>query len=127
MVAVGDVARFPNPRYDAVPRRVEHWSIPGDTSRRAATTLVAGLTGGTLEEAPFAPLPSFWSDQHDYRIQSFGAPNLGTADVRLLGGELEGDLLAGYHRDDRLVGVVSVGGPGAMSLVLPYRARLLSP
>src|SRR5690606_10655555 len=28
VVAVGDIARFPNPRYDEVPRRVEHWSIP---------------------------------------------------------------------------------------------------
>ncbi|NDZ91272.1 FAD-dependent oxidoreductase, partial [Streptomyces sp. SID10115] len=44
-VAVGDVARFPNPRYGPVPRRVEHWSVPGDTARHAARTLVAALTG----------------------------------------------------------------------------------
>ena len=36
VVAVGDVARFPNARYDGVPRRVEHWSIPGDTAKHAA-------------------------------------------------------------------------------------------
>ncbi|MBZ4014379.1 NAD(P)/FAD-dependent oxidoreductase, partial [Streptomyces purpurogeneiscleroticus] len=44
-VAVGDVARFPNARYDNVPRRVEHWSIPGDTAKRAARTLAAHLAG----------------------------------------------------------------------------------
>ncbi|HET7665997.1 MAG TPA: NAD(P)/FAD-dependent oxidoreductase, partial [Mycobacterium sp.] len=54
-VAVGDLARFPNPLFDDVPRRVEHWSIPGDTAKRAAATLV-----GTDEDAePFAPVPAF--------------------------------------------------------------------
>jgi NADPH-dependent 2,4-dienoyl-CoA reductase/sulfur reductase-like enzyme len=125
VVAVGDAARFPNPRYDAVPRRVEHWSIPGDTAKRAAVTLVAGLTGRPLDDAPFAPLPSFWSDQHDYRIQAFGAPGLGTDDVRVLSGDPDGDLLVGYHRDDRLVGVVAVGGPAAMAQVMRHRAQLV--
>ncbi|MBD9736138.1 FAD-dependent oxidoreductase, partial [Streptomyces sp. H28] len=45
LVAAGDVARFPNPLFDDVPRRVEHWSIPADTARRAAATLTALLAG----------------------------------------------------------------------------------
>ena len=76
VVAVGDVARFPNPRYDDVPRRVEHWSIPGDTAKRAAETLAAHLAGRDAPDAAFAPLPSFWSDQFGLRLQSFGAPGL---------------------------------------------------
>ncbi|MFD1660436.1 gamma-glutamyl-gamma-aminobutyrate hydrolase family protein [Streptomyces caeni] len=43
LVAVGDVARFPNPLFDTTPRRVEHWSVPGDTAKRAAATLTALL------------------------------------------------------------------------------------
>jgi hypothetical protein len=125
IVAVGDVARFPNARYDGVPRRVEHWSIPGDTARHAARTLLAALTGAAPQPAPFAPLPSFWSDQYEYRIQSFGAPVLGTADARVLDGDPAGDVLVGYHTGDRLVGVVALGGPSAAAAAARHRAELL--
>jgi hypothetical protein len=119
------VARFPNVRYDEVPRRVEHWSIPGESAKFAAKILVAGLTGAYEEPPPFAPLPSFWSDQYEYRLQSFGAPALGTADVRVLDGDLSADVVLGYHADDRLVGVVALGGPSAVARAASYRADLL--
>ncbi|RRR84363.1 FAD-dependent oxidoreductase [Streptomyces sp. RP5T] len=119
VVAVGDVARFPNARYDGVPRRVEHWSIPTDTAKHAARTLVGA------EQAPFGPLPTFWSDQHDFRVQSFGAPALGKDDVRILDGDPEGDVLAGYHTGGRLVGVVALGGHAAATGAARYRAQLL--
>jgi NADPH-dependent 2,4-dienoyl-CoA reductase/sulfur reductase-like enzyme len=121
VVAVGDVARFPNARYDGVPRRVEHWSMPADSAKHAAKVLVRGDAG----VAPFAPLPTFWSDQHDFRLQSFGAPVLGLGDVRVLDGDPSGDVLAGYHRDGRLVGVVALGGPSAARAAARYRADLL--
>ncbi|MFF2509066.1 NAD(P)/FAD-dependent oxidoreductase [Streptomyces sp. NPDC058067] len=126
VVAVGDVARFPNARYDGVPRRVEHWSIPTDTAKHAAKTLMAHLAGTQAKAAPFAPLPTFWSDQHEFRLQSFGAPALGTADVRVLDGDPEGDVLVGYHADDRLVGVVALGGRAATTGAARYRAQLLA-
>ncbi|MFE7165856.1 NAD(P)/FAD-dependent oxidoreductase [Streptomyces sp. NPDC057616] len=125
VVAVGDVARFPNARYDGVPRRVEHWSIPTDTAKHAAKALVAHLTGEERELAPFAPLPTFWSDQHEFRLQSFGAPVLGKDDVRVLDGDPGGDVLVGYHTDGRLVGVVALGGQAAAMGAARYRAQLL--
>ncbi|CAM5402441.1 NAD(P)/FAD-dependent oxidoreductase [Streptomyces chartreusis] len=125
VVAVGDVARFPNARYDGASRRVEHWSIPTDTAKHAARTLAAHLAGGQAGSAPFAPLPTFWSDQHDFRLQSFGAPVLGLGDVRVLDGDPEGDVLVGYHADDRLVGVVALGGHSAAMGAARYRAQLL--
>ncbi|GGX71567.1 NAD(P)/FAD-dependent oxidoreductase [Streptomyces anandii] len=125
VVAVGDVARFPNARYDGVPRRVEHWSIPTDTAKHAARVLAAQLGGAEPEPAPFAPLPTFWSDQHDFRLQSFGAPALGLDDVRVIEGGPDGDLLAGYHRGGRLVGVVALGGTGAAAAAARHRAELL--
>lgn len=115
VVAVGDVARFPNPRYDDVPRRVEHWSMPTDTARHAARTLLGQDAG------PFMPLPSFWSDQYDLRLQSFGAPGLGD-DVRVLEGDLGGEAVVGYHRDGRLVGVVMLGAARRQA---HYRGLLL--
>ncbi|MCQ8187111.1 NAD(P)/FAD-dependent oxidoreductase [Streptomyces rugosispiralis] len=125
VVAVGDVARFPNARYDGVPRRVEHWSIPTDTAKHAARVLAAHLRGAEAGLPPFAPLPTFWSDQHDFRLQSFGAPTLGKQDVRVLDGDPDGDVLVGYHTDGRLVGVVALGGPAATAAAARYRAELL--
>ncbi|ALO91483.1 MULTISPECIES: NAD(P)/FAD-dependent oxidoreductase [Streptomyces] len=126
VVAVGDVARFPNARYDGVPRRVEHWSIPTDTAKHAARVLAAHLGGGDAGLPPFAPLPTFWSDQHDFRLQSFGAPALGKDDVRVLDGDPDGDVVAGYHTAGRLVGVVALGGPAAAAAAARYRAELLA-
>jgi 3-phenylpropionate/trans-cinnamate dioxygenase ferredoxin reductase subunit len=125
VVAVGDVARFPNARYDGVPRRVEHWSIPTDTAKHAAKALVAHLAGSDGELAPFAPLPTFWSDQHEFRLQSFGAPVLGKDDVRVLDGDPDGDVLVGYHTCGQLVGVVALGGQAAARGAAGYRAQLL--
>ncbi|MFJ8057729.1 NAD(P)/FAD-dependent oxidoreductase [Streptomyces sp. NPDC096142] len=125
VVAVGDVARFPNARYDGVPRRVEHWSIPTDSAKHAARALVAHLTGARAELAAFAPLPTFWSDQHDFRLQSFGSPLLGLDDVRVLEGDPAGDVIVGYHHEDLLVGVVALGAPTTAARAARYRAALL--
>jgi NADPH-dependent 2,4-dienoyl-CoA reductase/sulfur reductase-like enzyme len=105
VVAVGDVARFPNPLFDDVPRRVEHWSIPTDTAKRAAATLL-----GTPDDTPFAPIPAFWSNQFDLRLQSYGSPALAD-EIQLEEGTLDdltGGVIATYHRGQRHVGTVAV-------------------
>jgi NADPH-dependent 2,4-dienoyl-CoA reductase/sulfur reductase-like enzyme len=126
VVAVGDVARFPNPLFDFVPRRVEHWSMPTDTARRAAATLHAALTGSPADATPFAPLPSFWSDQLDLRLWSYGAPGLGTEVAVTEGdlGHLTDGLIATYHRGGRHVGTLTVNIPP--NLHRPLREALLS-
>jgi len=113
VTAVGDVASFPNPLFDDVPRRVEHWSMPTDTARRAAATLHAKLEDRPIEPNSFRPLPYFWSDQGDLRLQSFGSPGLAD-DVVIAEGdldELDKGLLATYHRAGRLVGSVAFNLP----------------
>ncbi|MER6631104.1 FAD-dependent oxidoreductase [Streptomyces sp. NPDC000987] len=128
-VAVGDIARFPNPLFDEVPRRVEHWSIPTDTAKRAAATLVALLAGELPDGAPFAPVPSFWSDQLGLRFQSYGSPALAD-EVRIEEGDphhLPGGLLARYHRDGRLVGTLAVNIPPARQRDLRSEFAVLVP
>lgn len=124
ILAVGDAARFPNALFDAVPRRVEHWSIPGFTARRAAETIAARVAG-TEPPARFAPLPGFWSDQHGLRLQSFGAPGLGD-EIRVLEGHLarlsEAPCLVEYRRAGRPVGILGLGA--APALLAQHRVRL---
>lgn len=110
VVACGDVARFPNPLFDDVPRRVEHWTTASDTGKWAGGCLGRHLVSDDGDDSPFTPVPSFWSDQYDMRLQSFGALELGSNDVRVLEGDATGaEVAVGYHRDGRLVGVVLIG------------------
>ncbi|OZC79071.1 hypothetical protein CH274_16675 [Rhodococcus sp. 06-418-5] len=108
VVAVGDVARFPNPMFDDVARRVEHWQMPMFSAKRAARSLLAGSVTTAPAFDSFAPMPWFWSDQFDVKIQSFGQPGLGT-DVTVVDGELGADFCAAYIRDGVVVGVVHIG------------------
>lgn len=123
---VGDLARFPNPLFDDVPRRVEHWNVPTETGRRAAGALAGYLEGEGYDAAlahPFRPMPAFWSDQYDLRLQSFGAPGLagGDDDIAVLEGALDQEVVVGYHRDGVLVGVVGIG---MLPRVMDYRTRI---
>jgi NADPH-dependent 2,4-dienoyl-CoA reductase/sulfur reductase-like enzyme len=115
VVAAGDVARFPNPRFDDIPRRVEHWNIPGETAKRAAASLADHLAGAAEAATVFSPLPAFWSDQFGLRLQSFGAPGLADrseVDSGSLDDLPEGVALR-YLRGDRLVGTVLVNIPAS--------------
>ena len=69
IVAAGDVARWPNPRF-GVDMRVEHWDNALDQGAAAARRLLAGDEAGV----PYAPVPWFWSDQYDRKIQLVGRP-----------------------------------------------------
>jgi NADPH-dependent 2,4-dienoyl-CoA reductase/sulfur reductase-like enzyme len=108
---IGDVARFANPLFDDIARRVEHWNIPTDTAKRVAQVF------NRVAEGPFAPIPSFWSDQYEMHILAYGL--LALADeVRLIAGELEGECVFGYYRAGKMVGVCGIG---MRTTVMSYR------
>jgi NADPH-dependent 2,4-dienoyl-CoA reductase/sulfur reductase-like enzyme len=122
--AIGDVARFANPLFDDVARRVEHWNIPTDTGKRVGQVLAAMLNGAenwpAVLDEKFAPIPSFWSDQYEMHILAFGL--LALADeVKLIHGEIEGDCVFGYYRAGSMVGVCGIG---LRSTVQGYRAAV---
>jgi 3-phenylpropionate/trans-cinnamate dioxygenase ferredoxin reductase subunit len=108
VLAAGDVARFPHVLGDGKARRIEHWTMAGDTGRRAGRNLALHLAGEPIS-SDFAPIPSFWSDLGPARLQSFGMPSAGMADVRILEGEPSGDVAFGYFRDGELIGVLLIG------------------
>ncbi|MEZ5755508.1 MAG: FAD-dependent oxidoreductase [Paracoccaceae bacterium] len=124
ILAVGDVARFPNPLFGGSPRRVEHWGMAGLTARRAAET-IAAREAGRAPGTTFAPLPGFWSDQHGLRLQGFGIPTIAD-ETRLIEGDLAmpgtTPCIVEYRRDGRAVAVLGIAAPPAA--MAAHRARL---
>ena len=113
--ALGDIARFANPVFDHVARRVEHWNIPTDTAKR-----VGQHFNGQANDV-FAPIPSFWSDQYDMHILAYGL--LALADeIKLIDGAIDGDCVFGYYRDGKMVGVCGIG---MRSVVQSFRKEFI--
>lgn len=125
VAVAGDLARFPNRRFDDAAWRVEHWNIPIETGRRAGAVLAAYLRGESYEgivTRDWQVLPAFWSDQYDLRLQSYGMPALADPNrVRVLEGSLAAECVVGYSRGDQLIGVVGIG---MLREVNAYRNRL---
>jgi NADPH-dependent 2,4-dienoyl-CoA reductase/sulfur reductase-like enzyme len=104
--AVGDIARWPHPRY-AEPIRVEHWTNAGDH----AEIVAAFVTG---KPRPRPALPYVWSDQYGRRLQIIGRPVAGT-EVSLHGSVAGGDLVALYaDSSGAMVAAVVVDNPRLM-------------
>lgn len=111
--AVGDVARWHNPHYEA-PMRMEHWTSAGEQ----ATALAATLTG---TPTPCTLLPYVWSDQFGRRLQIFGRIEPDD-EIELV--FAEGDrFVALARRSGRLEAAVAYD---ALRHALPYRAQLMS-
>ena len=109
---VGDVVRFPNPLYDDVERRVEHWNIPSECAKYVGNAIATGDTSSA-----FRPVPSFWSDQFDVHILAYGL--LAIADSnKLVEGTIDGDCVFEYYREGQLVGAAGIG---LRSVVMGYR------
>ena len=74
-VAAGDVARFPNQRFGGSLMRIEQWDNAVEMARSAAGTLLSDLSVTSPDQksdSGFAPVPWFWSDQYDAKIQLAG-------------------------------------------------------
>jgi 3-phenylpropionate/trans-cinnamate dioxygenase ferredoxin reductase subunit len=108
IVAAGDVARWPNRRFDEV-MRVEHWDNAVEMGAHAARTLLAQAAGGAGE--PYEPVPWFWSDQYDRKIQLAGRGAAGD-DVEVVAGSIEERrFVAFYGRGGKVVGVLGMSMP----------------
>ncbi len=109
IVAAGDVASWPNPRFGEV-MRVEQWENAIEQGEHAARRLLAELDLGEHPGA-FAPVPWFWSDQYDRKIQMAGRPS-GSDQVVIVEGSIEERrFVALFRRDDRCTAVLGVNRP----------------
>ncbi|MGC0343913.1 NAD(P)/FAD-dependent oxidoreductase [Streptomyces sp. SLBN-8D4] len=104
--AAGDVARWYNPLF-GTSMRIEHRTTAAEQGMAAARNLLATPEA----RKPFAPVPYFWSDQYDMKIQAYGYLR-GHDEVAVVDGELmDRRFVAAYHTGDRVTGALTVGMP----------------
>lgn len=107
IVAAGDVARWFNPRYGAYVR-VEHWDNAITQGSAAARRLLG-------DRSDFAPMPYFWSDQFDVKLQFIGV-GCPTDSVVVTEGDLkEKKFVARYERNGVAVGMLLVNSSARMA------------
>ena len=106
VVAAGDVARWPNPLFGEE-MRVEHWTNAVEQAEAAARRLLGS-------RQPFAPVPYFWSDQYDRKLQFAGRARPDDELHLVQGSFAERRFVALYARAGRLVGVLGMNRPAAV-------------
>lgn len=106
IVAAGDVLRWPNPVFGDESMRVEHWDHAFESAEYAASAL---LDPDGVE--PFGPVPWFWSDQYDRKIQLAGRIRPDDTMVVAQGSLEERRFVALFERAGKLVGVVGMNRP----------------
>ncbi|MGW0830398.1 NAD(P)/FAD-dependent oxidoreductase [Streptomyces prunicolor] len=103
--AAGDVARWYNPLFETS-MRIEHRTNAAEQGMAAARNLL-----DSESRKAFAPVPYFWSDQYDMKIQAYGYLR-GHDEVTVVDGDLgERRFVAAYRTGDRLTGALAVGMP----------------
>jgi NADPH-dependent 2,4-dienoyl-CoA reductase/sulfur reductase-like enzyme len=98
--------------------RVEHWDNALAMGDHVAQRLLAGSGAGGHPPAAYDPVPWFWSDQYDRKIQLAGLA-AGADEMQVVDGSLaERRFAAIYRAGDRIVGVLAMNRP---RLVVTYR------
>jgi len=117
--AAGDVARWPNGLFDEE-MRVEHWTNAAEQGAHVATNLRHLAAGEAF--APYEPLPFFWSDQFEHRIQFLGRAAADDNVQVVAGSVADGKFLALFGRNGKLHGALGVNAP---RWVMPTRKLFL--
>jgi 3-phenylpropionate/trans-cinnamate dioxygenase ferredoxin reductase component len=113
--AAGDVASWVNPRYQRR-MRIEHRMNATEQGAAAALNLLKG------DVRPFAPLPYFWSDQYDVKIQVHGYPPDGAEAALEEGSPADGKFVALYRKDGQPAAALGWNSPARL---IRYRKLLL--
>jgi NADPH-dependent 2,4-dienoyl-CoA reductase/sulfur reductase-like enzyme len=106
--AAGDVLRWPNALFGEE-MRVEHWTNAAEQGAAAAKNIIAVSAGD--EPQPYAPVPFFWSDQFDIRVQFLGRASADDEVVVTNGSVADGKWMALYRSGDTLHGALGINAP----------------
>jgi 3-phenylpropionate/trans-cinnamate dioxygenase ferredoxin reductase subunit len=118
IVAAGDVARWPNARFGET-ARVEHWDHAIEMAQFAARRL---LKADDEPVEPYTPVPYFWSDQYDRKIQLAGRCRPDDQVQVVTGSFEERRFAALYGREGRVVAVLGMNRPRH---VMQYRQLIV--
>ena len=99
--AAGDVARWNNTLF-ATSMRVEHRTNAVDQAIHVATQILAD------SQNAYTPIPYFWSDQYDLKIQGYGWLRDHDEAIIIEGSLAQGKFIAIYRRGNYLTGVVGL-------------------
>jgi len=100
--SAGDCTRFYSGRYQ---RSVRMESVQNAIDQ--AKTVAQGLLG---QEVDYDPLPWFWSDQYDIKLQIAGLSE-GYDDTKLVGEPADSKFYVAYLKNGRLIAVDSINSP----------------
>jgi len=99
--AVGDVSSWYHTGFGAQ-LRLEHRTNAGEQGLYVARRML-GLTA-----EPFTPVPYFWSDQYELKIQAYGALR-GYDEIRVIDGSIpDREFIALYRRGTSLAGALGI-------------------
>lgn len=115
--AAGDVASWINPRYGQR-MRLEHRMNASEQGTAAAHNLLHG------DVKPFSPLPYFWTDQYNVKIQVHGIIPEGSVASVEEGAIGDERFVALYRKNGEPTAVLGWNAPAR---ILPYRKILLEP
>ncbi|MBB2914169.1 NADPH-dependent 2,4-dienoyl-CoA reductase/sulfur reductase-like enzyme [Streptosporangium becharense] len=107
--AVGDVASF---AHEGLGRRLRLENRTNATEQ--AQAVAANILGA---DRPYTPIPYFWTDQYDVKIQAHGLPSP-SAEVTIAEGDPEQHRFAALYRENGRV-------TGVLGWNMPKQARLL--
>ncbi len=113
--AAGDVASWINPRF-GYRMRVEHRMNATEQGAAAARNLLRA------DPEPFSPLPYFWTDQYDVKIQAHGVFPDGCEVTAEEGSFGDDRFVTVYRTGGRITGVIGWNAPAR---VLRYRKLML--
>ena len=116
VVVAGDIARWPSARYGSF-LRVEHWETAVEMGEAAGRRLLAGDRDET--PAVFDPVPWFWSDQYDRKIQLAGRAHADDDVEVVIGALADHRFVALYGRDGVVEGVLGMNRPAHVARLRP--------
>jgi len=106
VVVAGDVARWDDEHLGRSVR-IEHWTNAAEQGAAAARALVAGRDRAVA----YAPVPYFWSDQYDTKIQVIGHPQPDDEVVVVDGSVSDRRFVALYGRAGKLTAALGFSRP----------------
>jgi NADPH-dependent 2,4-dienoyl-CoA reductase/sulfur reductase-like enzyme len=106
VVVAGDMARWFDPRL-GTEIRIEHWTNAAEQGVEAARSLLAGRR----DAVSYSPVPYFWSDQYETKIQVIGHPHPDDEVIVVDGSVEERRFVALYGRDGKLTAALGFSRP----------------